>query len=189
MGEVDLEGQTLVEIGKGALAAGGWEPKLFLCLRMLFGVLTNHRLLSSSQVCITRTWSMWTWSALCRDWRGYSGTLTSLAGLAAHQPTHEHKKSIVCSIWNQSLQEYCKKEEGGRFKPVPAFTGHGIGTYFHGPPGELLRHTDFHFQLLLTKKFAIPKIWIYLRKAPWKLCTSMARLFPPNFALCQFTNL
>ena len=36
------------------------------------------------------------------------------------------------------LQEYCKKEEGGRFKPVPAFTGHGIGSYFHGPPGTML---------------------------------------------------
>ena len=154
MGEVDLEGQTLVEIGKGALAAGGWEPKIFSCLRMQFGVLTNHRLLSSTQVCITRTWSMWTWSALCRDWRGYSGTLTSLAGLAACRTSHEHKKALSVA-WNQSLQEYCKKEESGRFKPVPAFTGHGIGTYFHGPPGELLKNTDFHFQLLLAKKFAI----------------------------------
>ena len=130
------------------------EPQIFSCLRMQFGALTNHRLLSSTQVCITRTWSMWAWSALCRDWRGYSGTLTSLAGLAACHTSHEHKKAL-CVAWNQSLQEYCKKEEGGRFKPVPAFTGHGIGTYFHGPPGELLRHTDFHFKLLLAKKFAI----------------------------------
>ena len=69
------------------------------------------------------------------------------SGWACCTPSHPWtQKSMVCSIWNQSLQEYCKKEESGRFKPVPAFTGHGIGTYFHGPPGELLRHTDFPFK-------------------------------------------
>ena len=78
------------------------------------------------------------------------------SGWACCPPSHTRtQKKYLCSIWNQSLQEYCKKEEGGRFKPVPAFTGHGIGTYFHGPPGEFLRHTDFHFQLLLAKKFSI----------------------------------
>lgn len=34
----------------------------------------------------------------------------------------------------QAIQEYCGREAGGRFRPVPAFTGHGIGEYFHGPP-------------------------------------------------------
>jgi len=70
VGEVDLEGQTLVEIGKGALAAG---------------------------------------LEACGPGRPYAGI-------------------------GEAIQEYCKKEESGRFKPVPAFTGHGIGTYFHGPP-------------------------------------------------------
>ena len=69
------------------------------------------------------------------------------SGWACCPPSHPWtQKSIVCSRWNQSLQKYCQKEESGRFKPVPAFTGHGIGTYFHGPPGELLRHTDFPFK-------------------------------------------
>jgi len=36
-----------------------------------------------------------------------------------------------------AIQDFLEEEAGGKFRPVPAFTGHGIGTYFHGPPDIL----------------------------------------------------
>ena len=54
---------------------------------------------------------MWTWSALCRDWRGYSGTLTSLAGLAAHHPTHEHKKALYVAYETNLCRSIAKKRK------------------------------------------------------------------------------
>ena len=68
-------------------------------------------LLSSTQVCITRTWSMWAWSALCRDWRGYSGALTSLAGLAAHRLIHEHKKALYVAYETNLCRSIAKKRK------------------------------------------------------------------------------
>ena len=153
MGEVDLEGQTLVEIGKGALAAGGWEPQIFSCLRMQF------EFWPITVPCPQLKFALQGLEA-CGPGRPYAGIGEAIQvlwllwlGLLQCSPSQrqpQKKHCSICRIWTQSLQEYCKKEESGRFKPVPAFTGHGIGTYFHGPPGGLLRHADFHFQLLLA---------------------------------------
>ena len=54
---------------------------------------------------------MWAWSALCRDWRGYSGTLTSLAGLAAHHPRHEHKKAFYVAYETNLCRSIAKKRK------------------------------------------------------------------------------
>ena len=54
---------------------------------------------------------MWTWSTLCRDWRSYSGILTSLAGLVAHHLTHEHKKSIYVAYETNLCRSIARKRK------------------------------------------------------------------------------
>ena len=91
---------------------------------------------------LTRSWSLWARKTVCRNRGGRSGKKET-AKHSSQIYTHYQRWFVIKSLL-KLLQEYCKKEEGGRFKPVPAFTGHGIGSYFHGPPG---RHLVF-FQRL-----------------------------------------
>ena len=50
------------------------------------------------------------------------------------------QKALTCCNWNHrksyllvggAIQKYVNSEG---FTVIPAFTGHGIGSYFHGPP-------------------------------------------------------
>ncbi|PSN32658.1 Methionine aminopeptidase 1D [Blattella germanica] len=94
-------------------------------------------------------------------YNGYHGDCSSTylvgnvdeAGQALVKATKLALDSAI-SVWNQI--EYVARKTG--FTIVPCFTGHGIGTYFHGPPDIYHCYNDYPGKMQAGMTFTIEPV-------------------------------